>query len=123
MERHPEIGWRILSATSEFSQLAKFILCHHEKWDGSGYPNGLKGEEIPLESRIMAVVDAYDAMTSERSYRKPLSKEEAIKELISCSGTHFDPHIIDIFINKVLKNSNFDSVNKNANRSIIKEYK
>jgi len=120
VQRHPEIGWRLLSSTNEFSNLSLFILNHHEKWDGRGYPNGLVGEQIPIESRIISVADAYDAMTSERSYRKPLSKDEAIKELISCSGTHFDPHIIDIFINKVLKNSNFDSVNKDTNRSIIR---
>lgn len=120
VQRHPEIGWRLLSSTNEFSNLSLFILNHHEKWDGRGYPNGLVGEQIPIESRIISIADAYDAMTSERSYRKPLSKDEAIKELISCSGTHFDPHIIDIFINKVLKNSNFDSVNKDTNRSIIR---
>lgn len=99
IERHPEIGWRILSATSEFSQLALFILAHHEKWDGSGYPKGLKGESIPLESRIIAVADAYDAMTSERSYRKAMSKEEAIKELKRFSGIQFDPNIVEVFIN------------------------
>jgi len=123
VQRHPEIGWRLLSSTNEFSNLSLFILNHHEKWDGKGYPNGLVGEQIPIESRIISVADAYDAMTSERSYRKPLSKDEAIKELISCSGTHFDPYIIDIFINKVLKNSNFDSVNKDTNRSIIRKDK
>jgi HD-GYP domain-containing protein (c-di-GMP phosphodiesterase class II) len=104
VERHPEIGWRILSATSEFSQLAQFILSHHEKWDGSGYPYGLKGEEIPLESRIMAVADAYDAMTSERTYRKAMSKEEAIKELIQFSGTQFDANIVEVFISQVINN-------------------
>ncbi|WP_422487164.1 diguanylate cyclase [Gudongella sp. DL1XJH-153] len=82
MKRHSEIGWRILSTTNEFLELAQFVLNHHERWDGSGYPNGLKGESIPLESRIIAVADACDAMTSERSYRKGRGKEESIKELI-----------------------------------------
>lgn len=118
IERHPEIGWRLLSSTNEFSQLAQFVLNHHEKWDGSGYPNGLKGEEIQLEARIIAVADAYDAMTSERSYRKELNKEEAIKELTRCSGTQFDPEIVDVFVNQVLikedlnKNNDLGKVNE-----------
>ena len=102
IEKHPEIGWRILSTTNEFLELAQFVRDHHEKWDGSGYPNGLKGENIPLESRIITVADAYDAMTSERSYRKGLDKEEAIKEMKRCSGTQFDPEIVDVFVNQVL---------------------
>ena len=107
MKRHPEIGWRILSTTNEFLELAQFVLNHHERWDGCGYPNGLKGEGIPLESRIIAVADAYDAMTSERSYRKGWSKEESIEELMRCSGTQFDPEIVDVFVNQVLPyNSN-----------------
>jgi HD-GYP domain-containing protein (c-di-GMP phosphodiesterase class II) len=110
IERHPEIGWRILSSTDEFSDLAGFILDHHEKWDGSGYPNRIKGEAIQLEARIIAVADAYDAMTSIRSYRKAMSKEEAIKELRRCSGTHFDPGIVDVFVKQVLpENSEFES--------------
>ena len=109
MKKHPEIGWRILSTTNEFLELAQFVLNHHERWDGSGYPNGLKGEKIPLESRIIAVADAYDAMTSERSYRIGLGKEESIKELIRCSGTQFDPEIVKVFVNKVLPcESNFE---------------
>ena len=107
IERHPEIGWRLLSSTDEFSELAKFVLSHHENWDGSGYPNGLKGEAIPLEARIISVADAYDAMTSERSYRDKLSKEEAVKELIRFSGTQFDPEIVDVLVNQVLSEENF----------------
>ena len=102
VERHPEIGWRLLSSTNEFSELAQFVLNHHEKWDGSGYPNGLKGEEITIEARIISVADAYDAMTSERSYRKALTDEEVIKELNRCSGTQFDPKVVDVFTNQVL---------------------
>ena len=108
IERHPEIDWRLLSSTNEFSVLAQFVLSHHEKWDGSGYPHGIKGKEIPLESRIIAVADAYDAMTSERSYRKALCKDAATKELTRCSGTQFDPEIVDVFVNQVLSdNSDF----------------
>jgi diguanylate cyclase (GGDEF)-like protein/PAS domain S-box-containing protein len=102
IERHPEIGWRLLSSTNEYSELAQLVLNHHEKWDGSGYPNRLKGEAIPLEARIIAVADAYDAMTSERSYREALSNKEAIDELVRGSGTQFDPAIIEMFINQVL---------------------
>ncbi len=102
IERHPEIGWKILSSTNEFSQLAQFVLNHHEKWDGSGYPNGIKGEDIQIEARIIGVADAYDAMTSKRNYQKGISQEEAIEELKRCSGTQFDPKIIDVFVNMVL---------------------
>jgi len=102
IKKHPEIGWRILSSVNEFSELANSIIAHHEKWDGSGYPKGLKGKEIPLTARIITVADSYDAMTSERSYRKCLSKEETIAELKKCSGTQFDPEIIDLFVNQVL---------------------
>lgn len=107
IERHPEIGWRLLSSTDEFSELAKFVLSHHENWDGSGYPNGLKGEAIPLEARIISVADTYDAMTSERSYRNKMDKEEAVKELKMCSGTQFDPEIVDVFVNQVLSDEIF----------------
>ncbi len=74
IEKHPEIGWKILSSTNEFSELAQFVLNHHENWDGSGYPNGIEGEAIPVEARIISVADAYDAMTSERSYKKGMSQ-------------------------------------------------
>lgn len=105
VNRHPEIGWRILSSANEFSELAKFILNHHERWDGGGYPNGLKEESIPLESRIIAVADAFDAMTSQRSYRPALSPEEAVAELKRCSGTQFDPEIVIVFVEKVIPES------------------
>lgn len=109
IERHPEIGWRLISTTNEFSELAQFVLNHHERFDGKGYPSGLKGNEIQLEARIISVADAYDAMTSERSYREGLSKEEAIKELINCSGSQFDPEVVDIFVNQVLPyNTDFE---------------
>lgn len=105
IKKHPEAGWRILSTTNEFSEVAEFVLRHHERWDGSGYPQGLKGPEIPIEARIIAVADAYDAMTSERSYKKAFSKEEANNELKRCSGTHFDSEIVDVFVNQVIARS------------------
>jgi len=102
IERHPEIGWKILNSTNEFSELAQFVLNHHENWDGSGYPNGLKGEAIQVEARIISIADAYDAMTSERSYKKGMSQEEAIRELKRCSGTQFDPRIVNVFVDLVI---------------------
>lgn len=105
MEKHSEIGWRILSSNNEFSELAHYILNHHEKWDGTGYPHNVKGEDIPIEARIIAVADAYDAMTSERSYRPGICNEAAKEEITRCSGTHFDPEIADVFVNQVLLDS------------------
>lgn len=98
MKKHPERGYRIASATEEFSHIASPILHHHEWWDGSGYPDGLKGEEIPLLSRIAAIVDAYDAMTNNRPYNNPKSHKEAVEELKRCSGTQFDPELIEVFV-------------------------
>ena len=98
MKKHPEIGYRIAKSASELEPIAEYILTHHEKWNGKGYPKGLKGEEIPLLSRILAVVDAYDAMTEDRVYRKAMSKEEAIMEILANAGEQFDPEIAKIFI-------------------------
>lgn len=80
----------------------QIILAHHERWDGTGYPKGLKGEEIPLKARILTVADAYDAMTSERPYRKAMSKDAAVEEIRRNAGTQFDPMIAELFIEKVL---------------------
>lgn len=102
IKRHPEISYQILKSVDRYVKIATTVLHHHERWDGSGYPEGLKGEEIPLKSRIIAVADAYQAMTSERIHRDKKSKAEAIRELKKCSGKQFDPGIVDIFINKIL---------------------
>ncbi len=104
IKRHPEIGYRILSSVNEYSNLAKFVLAHHERWDGKGYPKGLMGEEIPLQSRIIAVIDAYDAMTGYRPYRKSLDKEAAVKEILKNAGTQFDSQLVKIFVEQVLEN-------------------
>ena len=105
MRKHPEVGWRILTSASEFSELAEFVLCHHERWDGGGYPKGLKGREIPLEARIINVADSYDAMTKDRAYRKGMSPKEAIEELKRNAGTQFDPLIVDVMIHNILERS------------------
>jgi HD-GYP domain-containing protein (c-di-GMP phosphodiesterase class II) len=98
IRRHPEIGLRIAQASPDLAHIAEYILCHHERWDGSGYPQGLKGTAIPLLSRILSVVDAYDAMTQDRPYKKAMTKEEACTELQKCAGTQFDPNIVWVFL-------------------------
>jgi len=100
MKKHTEVGFRIAQATSELVPIAKYILCHHERWDGKGYPQGLIGEKIPLLSRILAVVDSFDAMTNDRSYRVAMTKE-AIEEIRRGSGTQFDPDITQLFLNLI----------------------
>jgi HD-GYP domain-containing protein (c-di-GMP phosphodiesterase class II) len=72
--------------------------CHHEKWDGTGYPNGLKGTQIPLAARIFAIVDSWDALTSDRPYRAGWTQKKALKYILSESGTHFDPQVVDVFM-------------------------
>jgi diguanylate cyclase (GGDEF)-like protein len=98
MHRHCEIGYRIAQSAVDLMPSAEWILKHHEWYDGSGYPLGLAGEAIPIECRILAVADAYDAMTSDRPYRKAISYESALLELKRCAGTQFDPMIVEIFI-------------------------
>lgn len=96
---------KIVQSVPDLKSIADCILYHHERWDGNGYPEGLSGENIPLLSRILAVVDAYDAMTSDRIYRKALSREDAIAEIKRNFGKQFDPEIADIFVNQVLAES------------------
>ena len=98
MKKHPEIGYRIAMSSPNLAPIAVYILHHHERWDGNGYPQNLKGEEIPLISRIVGVVDAYDAMTEDRIYRKALTHDEAVEELKRCSATQFDPQVVEVFI-------------------------
>ena len=101
MRQHPEKGYRIALATPELAGVADLILKHHERWDGSGYPLGLKGEEIPLECRILAIMDAFDAVVNERCYRKAKTLAEAMEEIRRCAGTQFDPRLADLFLQMV----------------------
>ena len=98
IKKHPEAGFRILNGSVEFHEIANDVLQHHERWDGNGYPKGLKGEEISINARIIAIADTYDALVSDRAYRKAYSKEYAINEIIRCSGTQFDPELVKVFI-------------------------
>ena len=99
---HPTKGAGILYNTKEYQGIADIVLSHHERFDGSGYPNKLKGEYIPLGSRIIAVADTFDAITNERPYKRPMSIEAAIKEMRRSAGTQLDPQIVDVFIKEVL---------------------
>lgn len=103
MKRHSEIGHRIAQSAPDLTPIADWILKHHEWWDGSGYPLGLKEEEIPLACRIIAIADAYDAMTSDRPYRKAMSKDEAINEIIKYTGIQFDKRLVEEFIGIIKK--------------------
>lgn len=95
---HPEIGYRIAQTVPELKQVAGYILAHHERWDGAGYPKGLRGEEIPIASRIISVVDVYDVMITGRNYQAARTKENALAELKRCAGTQFDPNIVEVYV-------------------------
>lgn len=101
MKTHCEKGYRIIKASSELKNVSESVLYHHERWDGTGYPMGLKEEAIPLLSRIISVCDAYDVMINDRVYNNAISKEEAIAELERCSGTQFDPNVVRAFIESI----------------------
>ena len=107
MQKHPVYGLDVITRAERDAgahddailEMAKDIVyTHHERWDGKGYPRGLKGEQIPVAGRLIAIVDVYDAMTTRRLYRQPLSHEQAVERIIECKGTHFDPAVVDAFI-------------------------
>ncbi len=103
IKKHPETGFRIASASPKMAPLAQYILHHHEWWNGKGYPSGLAGEEIPFLCRLLSIIDAYDSMTSQRPYRRPMSHEEALKELNKGKGSQFDPTLTQKFIEAMKK--------------------
>jgi HD-GYP domain-containing protein (c-di-GMP phosphodiesterase class II) len=98
MKKHPEYGWAVLRHVPGMERASLMILHHHESYDGNGYPAGLKGEEIPIGSRIVSVIDAFDAMVSSRPYREGLPFEEAERRLLQARGTQFDPNVVDRFL-------------------------
>jgi HD-GYP domain-containing protein (c-di-GMP phosphodiesterase class II) len=103
--RHPEKGYQILKSSAEFAQAAQYVLSHHERMDGEGYPQGISGEDIPLPARILSVADAYDTMRNPRGYHEKWSREEAVGELIKHAGTQFDETVVRVFVTMVLGQS------------------
>ncbi|MPM32012.1 Cyclic di-GMP phosphodiesterase [bioreactor metagenome] len=98
LKKHPEVGYRIANANPELRHIAEGILCHHERWDGTGYLQGLAGEQIPLMARIITITDSYDAMTQDRVYRKAMPREKALAEIARNAGGQFDPHLATTFV-------------------------
>ena len=109
MKTHTTLGHNIVKGKAEFEMAAAITLCHHERFDGTGYPNGLSGKHIPQSAQITAISDVYDALRSKRSYKEPWSHEKAIAQIMASSGTHFDPDIVQHFLhleerfNKIFK--------------------
>lgn len=101
IQRHSETGYRIIGAMSDMVDVSEYVLSHHERFDGSGYPRGLVGRQIPFYSRILAVADAWDAMTHERPYRIARTLEEAAAELKANAGIQFDPRVVEVFLERV----------------------
>ena len=116
MKRHPEIGYHILRSVNEFAPIAKYVLHHHERVDGKGYPRQLKEEEIPIQSKIISIADAYDAMTSHRPYREDLSLSEVVEEFKQNSGSQFDAEILKVFIDQILKQRIWRRMDRNNER-------
>jgi diguanylate cyclase (GGDEF)-like protein/PAS domain S-box-containing protein len=116
MQRHSEIGYRIAQSIPELSSISDLILKHHERWDGRGYPLGIKGRDIPLECRILAIIDAYDAMTNDRPYRRAMSVEEALAELRRNAGTQFDPELVVKFLNMLTADCSQDTLLSSPNQ-------
>ncbi len=112
IKKHPETGYRIASATKEFSNIAKEILYHHENWDGSGYPEGLEGNEIPFLARVIKIADAIEVMSSGRPYKKAMTLDQIADEITSCSGRQFDPNLVPVYIELLEEKSMIENIIK-----------
>jgi len=98
VKKHCEAGYKIIRNITDSDDVCNGVLLHHERWDGTGYPQGLKGEEIPMFARVISIVDSFDAMTHDRIYRRKISAQKAIDEIIRCAGTQFDPNVVEAFL-------------------------
>lgn len=110
MRRYPVYAYEWLSPIDYLRPALDIPYCHHEKWDGTGYPRGLKGEEIPLAARIFSIVDVWDALTSDRPYHKAWPTEKVIQHIGSLSGTHFDPRVVEAFLELMAEDRQAESV-------------
>ena len=120
IKKHTDIGAELIAATEGLNHLAPFIRHHHERWDGHGYPLQLAGEEIPLEARILNLCDSVESMASDRPYHRGMSTKEIVKEIQSCCGTQFDPHLADVFVKLILQRG--PSFIVNSARSVTQQY-
>lgn len=118
IKQHSEYGYNILNKVSSLEEMAKVVRAHHERWDGKGYPQGLKGMDIPKVSRILAIADSFDAMTSNRSYRSPMKIKDALQELLNNRWTQFDGDIVNAFVFTVSK-----TLNEETYQEDIKNYR
>ena len=109
IKRHPVVGYRILNSFDDTLDIAQIVLAHQERWDGTGYPKGLKGDEIPLAARIIALVESYERKRSGADNRESLSKEDALAAISQASGLHFDPQLTDLFI-AMMEGTESDSI-------------
>jgi HD-GYP domain-containing protein (c-di-GMP phosphodiesterase class II) len=112
MRKHPEIGEEILGSTARMRGVATLVRHHQEKWNGTGYPDKLKGEEIPLGARILSVCDAYSAITDDRPYKKARSHDAAVEELHRCEGVQFDPRVVAAFCTVVERQRERDKLSR-----------
>ncbi|MCE1254161.1 MAG: two-component system response regulator, partial [Anaerolineae bacterium] len=106
MRKHPKFAYDLISPIVYLRPALDIPFCHHEKWDGSGYPRGLKGEDIPMAARIFAIIDVWDALTSDRPYRKAWSHEKTQDYIQEQKGTHFDANVVDIFLRLIMQETN-----------------
>ena len=113
IKRHPQIGADILRPVQFLQNIIPLIFHHHERWDGKGYPSGLKGEDIPLGARIIAIADVYQALISDRPYRRALSQDRVMEIIKSEAGAQFDPKIVDVFL-RVLEQKDEDDIRNNT---------